>query len=400
MAGTRRKPGLLGPQVQDYRVWLLDRGYTPGTVRGMLKDLGQVGRWLAVAGLGVAEFDEVRIAEFRAFRRESGHRRVAGPRALLPLLRFLREIGATPPASPSTVPLDVLVGRFRVWMVEERGLAATTVLRYERTARRFLAEQATGPDGLAPEGLTGADVNAFLLRECARVSAGSAKGRVAELRSVLRFLYLQGITPMRLGQAVPPVGGWRFAALPPKAISTEEVQRLLDSCDRGTLRGRRDFAIMTLIARLGLRSIEVARLTLDDIDWRAGELVIRGKADRLDRLPLPTDVGKALVAYLPGRPVIPEVRQVFLTLRAPRGPIRADLVNDVVERACLRAGIAPVGPHRLRHALARELLRRGAGLRAIGQVLRQQDLATTALYAKVDLDTLRQVAQPWPGAAR
>ena len=400
MAGTRRKPGLLGPQVQNYRVWLLDRGYTPGTVRGMLKDLGQVGRWLAMEGLGVAEFDEDRIAEFRTFRRESGHRHVAGPRALLPLLRFLREIGATPPASPSTAPLDVLMGRYRVWMVEERGLAATTVLRYERTARRFLAEQASGPGGLAPESLTGADVNAFLLRECARVSAGSAKGRVAELRSVLRFLYLQGITPMRLGQAVPPVGGWRFAALPPTTISTEEVQQLLDSCDRGTLRGRRDFAMMTLIARLGLRSIEVARLTLDDVDWRAGELVIRGKADRLDRLPLPTDVGKALVAYLPGRPAIPESRQVFLTLRAPRGPIRADLVNDVVERACLRAGIERVGPHRLRHALARELLRRGAGLRAIGQVLRQQDLATTALYAKVDLDTLRQVAQPWPGSAR
>jgi site-specific recombinase XerD len=250
MAGTRRKPGLLGPQVDDYRAWLLDHGYTPGTVRGMLKDLGQVGRWLAVEGLGVADLDETRIAEFRTFRRESGHRHVAGPRALFPLLRFLREIGATPAASPSNVPLDVLVGRYRVWMLEERGLAATTVLRYERTARRFLAEQAAGPGGLAPEGLTGVDVNAFLLRECARVSTGSAKGRVAELRSVLRFLYLQGITPLRLGMAVPPVGGWRLAALPP-TISPAEVQRLLDSCDRGTLIGRRDFAMMTLIARLG-----------------------------------------------------------------------------------------------------------------------------------------------------
>jgi site-specific recombinase XerD len=286
-------------------------------------------------------------------------------------------------------------------MVQERGLAPTTVLRYENTARRFLREQATGDgDGFRPEALTGEDVNAFLLRECARVSSGSAKGRVAELRSVLRFLYLHRITPLRLGTAVPPVGGWRFASLPP-TVSAADVQLLLDSCDRSTSIGLRDLAMMTLVARLGLRSIEIARLELRDVDWRAGELVVRGKARRQDRLPLPADVGEALVGYLSaGRNNSAGARHVFLTSRAPRGPIRADLVGDVVERACKRAGQPVVGPHRLRHALAGDLLRQGAGLVAISQVLRHQDLATTALYAKVDLTALRQVAQPWPGAQR
>jgi site-specific recombinase XerD len=191
-----------------------------------------------------------------------------------------------------------------------------------------------------------------------------------------------------------------LAALPPAAMSAEDVQRLLDSVDRGTDTGARNFAIMTVIARLGLRSIEVARLELRDVDWRAGELVVRGKGRRQDRLPLPDEVGAALVAYLSRGRNPHGSRHLFLTCRAPRGPIRADLVGDVVERVCLQAGLPHVSPHQLRHALAGELLRRGAGLVAIGQILRHQDLATTALYAKIDLVTLRSVAQPWPAAVR
>jgi site-specific recombinase XerD len=209
-------------------------------------------------------------------------------------------------------------------------------------------------------------------------------------------LFLRHVTALRLGTAVPPVGGWRLATVPPTMTATD-IQALLDHCDRGSEVGLRDFAILTLIARLGLRSIEVARLQLGDVDWRAGEILVRGKARRRGRLPLPTDVGEAMVAYLSRSERVEGDRHLFLTCRAPRGPIRADLVGDVVERACRRAGLPTVGPHRLRHALAAELLRRGASLVAIGQVLRHQDLATTALYAKVDLAALRTVAQPWPG---
>jgi site-specific recombinase XerD len=366
----------------------------------MLKDLGRVGVWLSGEGLEASQFNEERASAFLTARRAAGHRRIPGPRAMVPLLSYLRETGVVAAEQPPVTPLGALLGQYRCWMVGERGLAAMTVLRYENTARRFLQEQASAAGVFEPAALTGVDINAFLLRECGRVSAGSAKGRVAELRSILRFLYLQGITPLPLGTAVPPVGGWRFATLPPPTMTAADVQRLLDSCDRGSPVGIRNFAIMTLIARLGLRSIEVARLELHDVDWRAGELVVRGKGRRHDRLPLPAEVGEALVAYLSGGRNPKGARHLFLTCRAPRGPIRADLVGDVVERACTRAGLPRMGPHRLRHALAGELLRHGAGLVAISQVLRHQDLATTALYAKVDFSTLRTVAQPWPGTAR
>jgi site-specific recombinase XerD len=399
MSSTRRKAGLLGPEVEGYREWLAQRGYTPTTVRNMLKDLGQVGRWLLAEGVEAGQLNEESLAAFLAARRDAGYRRVPGTRAMVPLLSYLREAGLVSAAKPPLTPLGVLLGQYASWLVQERGLAPATVLRYGNTARRFLQEQAMSGGGFEPAALTGRDVNAFLLRECARVSAGSAKGRVAELRSVLRYLYLQGITPLRLGTAVPPVGGWRLATLPP-TMTAADVEVLLGSCDRSAILGSRDYAMMLLIARLGLRSIEVARLELRDVDWRAGELVVRGKARRRDRLPLPAEVGEALVAYLSSGRDPEGAHHVFLTCRAPRGPIRADLVGDVVERACQRAGLPRVGPHRLRHALAAELLRQGAGLVAIGQVLRHQDLATTALYAKVDLNTLRTVAQPWPGAVR
>jgi site-specific recombinase XerD len=404
MSGRPRKAGLLGPQVEGYRVWLTRRGYTPGTIKNMLADLGRVGRWASAAGLEAVQIDEAGMAAFCAARRAGGQRRIPGARGMAPLLGYLREAGVVPAAERVVTPLGALLGRYRVWLVEERGLAATTVRRYENTARRFLREQASAGEVFEPAALTGLDINAFLLRECGRVSAGSAKGRVAELRSLLKFLYVQGITALPLGTAVPPVGGWRLATLPPPTMAAADVQRLLDSCDRSSAVGLRNFAIMALVARLGLRSIEVARLELRDVDWRAGELVVRGKGRRQDRLPLPVEVGEALVAYLSGGRCVdrcPEGgRRLFLTCRAPRGPIRADLVGDIVERTCIRAGLPTVGPHRLRHALASELLRHGAGLVAIGQILRHQDLATTALYAKVDLDGLRQVAQPWPGAAR
>lgn len=398
MASTRRKPGQLGPQVEGYRAWLTQRGYTPQTVRHMLCDLGRVGRWMAAEGLGAAQLNEDAVAAFLAAWQAAGHRRALGPRAMVPLLMFLREAGVVPAAQAGTSPAEPLLERYRSWMESERGLSAATVLRYENTARRFLAEQAVAGGVFAPHSLTGADLNAFLLRECARVSAGSAKGRVAELRSLMRFLHLHGVTPVKLGGAVPPVGGWRFASVP-SSMAPGDVQRLLEHTSRQGPVGVRDYAILMLLARLGLRSVEVSRLLLDDVDWRRGEIVVRGKGRREDRLPLPSDVGEALVAYLSGARPGTLSRHLFLTCKAPLGPIRADLVGDVVERACRRAGLPRVGPHRLRHALAADMLRHGAGLTAIGQVLRHRDLATTALYAKVDFTALRAVAQPWPGGA-
>lgn len=398
MTGPRRKAGALAPQVEGYRSWLAEHGYTTLTARNMLKDLGQVGLWLSRRGLDASVLDEEQLTRHLSDLRKAGRRRVAGPRGLVPLLTYLREAGVVPAPRVAPSPADALLEQYRCWMQSERGLSASTMLRYENTARRFLAQQAMIGAVFAPQGLTGADLNAFLLRECSRVSAGSAKGRVAELRSLMRFLYLHGVIPMKLGGAVPPVGGWRFATVPP-TMAPGDVQRLLEHTPRHDPVGVRDYAILMLVARLGLRSIEVARLQLDDVDWRCGEIVVRGKGRREDRLPLPADVGEALVAYLSGERPMLRCRHVFLTCKAPRGPIRADLVGDVVERACRRAGSPKLGPHRLRHALAADMLRQGAGFTAIGQVLRHQDLATTALYAKVDFVALRAVARPWPGVA-
>jgi site-specific recombinase XerD len=334
-----------------------------------------------------------------AARRALGRHAVPVGPGICRLLAFLaeRDLLAEQPSVVS--PLEHLVGDFEDWMIRERGLSAATVLRYANTARRFLTEQALHDGVLDVAALRGADVNAFLLRECARVSAGSAKGRVAELRALLRFLYVGELITLPLGGAVPPVGGWRLATIP-RLVPPQDVERVIASCDTRTFEGARDRAIMLLVARLGLRSIEVARLELDDVDWRAGELTVRGKARRLDRLPLPHDVGQALSSYLSRRGAAAGSRMVFLTCRAPLAPIRPDLVGDVVERACTRAEVTPFGPHRMRHALAGQLLRRGVGLVAISQVLRHQDLATTAVYAKVDLAVLRQVARPWPAVTR
>lgn len=400
MSGTRRKPGRLGPFVEGYRVWLAEAGYTPQTVRGMLKVLGHLGRWMASEGIEVGDLDSAAVESFLASLRADGHRRVPTVRALGSLVAYLRDVGVMAPedGAADITPVEALVGEYREWLVVERGLAAATVLRYETLARRFLTERASPADEFGVENLSGADVSAFLLRECARVSVASAKGKVAELRSLLRFLHLRGFTAMALADSVPSVAGWRETTIP-ATMPRADVERLLVCCERSTLGGTRDFAMLMLLARLGLRSIEVARLELGDLDWRAGELVVRGKARRQDRLPLPGDVGGALAEHLVlrGRR---DSRRVFLTLKAPTRPIRADLVGDVVQRACKRAAVAHVGAHRLRHALASELLARGASLTDISQVLRHSDLATTAIYAKVDLGRLRQVAQPWPGAER
>jgi site-specific recombinase XerD len=400
MGTTRRKSGVLTAEVEPYREWLLGQGFTPSTVRLLLRNLSQLGVWLEQRELAGTVIDPACVDELFRERRVLGRRGVPGRLGTSRLLAFLGERGLLAPAvAAQPTALQQLLGEFRGWLLQERNLSASTVLRYENTARRFLAEQAVHDGVLQVSELTGADVNAFLLREFARVSAGSAKGRVAELRSLLRFLYLRQMLPLRLGSAVPPVGGWRLAGVP-VMVSRSHVSAVLDSCDLTTLQGIRNRAIMLLVARLGLRSVEVARLELDDIDWRRGELTVRGKGRRQDRLPLPREVGEALSAYLVQRGEHGGSRRVFVTCRAPRAQIRPDLVNDVVERACLAAGVPRFGPHRMRHALAGELLRKGAGLLAIGQVLRHQDLATTALYAKVDLDTLRNVALPWPGASR
>lgn len=186
----------------------------------------------------------------------------------------------------------------------------------------------------------------------------------------------------------------------PRGLEPAAVKRLLASCDRRTLVGRRDYAVLLLLSRLGLRAGEVAALTLEGLDWSSGELLVAGKGGRYDRLPLAVDVGEAIVSYLRRRPRI-EDRALFLRVLAPAGAVSSSGVSGIVRSACKRAGVPSVGSHALRRTAATEMLRRGASLPEIREVLRHRDKKTTAIYAKVDRRTLRPLARPWPqgGAA-
>jgi integrase/recombinase XerD len=396
MIGHTKVPGPLGALADGFRAELERLGYTPSSREFKLAEVAKLSAWMEGRGLGVAGICPARVEEFLSdlAARPGRTPTLAAMRPLLAWLRGLGLAGEDPPPVPG--PLDELIGRYRGWMVTSRQLAARTIARYERGARLFLAARAReggGPAGV--KGLSEQAVTAFLLAEASRgLSAKSLQGRVAELRSLLRFLYLHMVITVPLGEAVPPVPGWKDTGVP-RRLAAAQVQALLDSCDRATASGKRDFAILLLLARMGLRAAEVAGLELDDFGWRAGDLVVHGKAGRRDRMPLPAEVGEAVAAYLlQARPGV-ESRTVFLTLRPPPRPMGHTTVGQMVWRQCRIAGVEPVRAHRLRHALATELLSRGARLPEIAQVLRQRDLGTTAVYAKVDYPALRELALPW-----
>ena len=243
--------------------------------------------------------------------------------------------------------------------------------------------------------LSAAEINAFVLRESRRVRPRTAETVVCALRALLRFLHVTGWIATPLATGVPSVPQRREDL--PRELPAGQVELLLTSCDRSTPVGCRDYAILILLARLGLRAGEVAGLRFEDVDWRASEIVIRGKRSRTDRLPLPHDVGDALADYLCRARPSGFGRTVFLRAKAPVDGLSGDGVSEVVVSACKRAGIPPVRAHRLRHTIATEMLRRGAGLGEIGQVLRHQSLEVTAVYAKVDRRALSRLALPWPG---
>lgn len=397
MSGSRRKPGPLGPFVDGYRARLLELGYAPLSVTHSLTSLGYLGRWMAAEQLTVGQLNSAVVKTFLAAHvADHGHLPSSG---VMPLLEYLRREGIV--ASEPVRPLgsvDRLVGEYRTWLTVEREFSTETVRGYTHLAHRFLAERASTDDELGVKHLTGSDVTGFLLRESARVRPGTVCTHANQLRQLLRYLGMRGFADPGLAQAVPSVGRWRDAGIP-RFPERPAIERLLESCDRSRRVGVRDYVILMLLARLGLRTIEVARLRLDDLYWRTGEIEIDGKGRELARLPLADDVGEALVEYLRlrGRH---DCRGVFLTEHAPTRPIGPPGVRSVVRDACRRAGIEHVPAHRLRHALASQLLREGASLIEIGQVLRHKHLESTSIYAKVDLERLREAAGLWPGATR
>ena len=320
--------------------------------------------------------------------------------ALRRLLEHLRDHGVIPIPVVETDPhaSDRLVCDFQHYLLQQRGLAPTTADYYLKTVKRFLRER-FGTQPLNLEALCPQDITSFMVQQARRYSPGHAKLFATTLRSFLRFLFQRGAITHDLGQAVPTVPNWRLSILP-KFMKAEDVDCLIRSVDRNTPQGQRDYAILLLLARLGLRAGEVVALSLDDLEWEAGELLVRSKGARHDRLPLPHEVGEALATYIcQGRPPV-TTRRVFVRMRAPRrGFANSQGISTIVRRALERAGLNPAlkGAHLLRHSLATQLLQNGASLTEIGELLRHQDIETTRIYAKVDQGTLRALALPWPG---
>lgn len=298
------------------------------------------------------------------------------------------------PSEPDAALGRVLAG-YRRYLLLERGLSQTTADSYEPRARRFLS----GREGLEDLGLDrfrAADVTDFLARELPLLGPGEAKVQIVVVRSVLRYLHLAGLIPAPLEWAVPAVAAVRDRSLP-RGLEPSVVAALLSSCDRRRTVGRRNYAILLLLVRLGLRSSEVARIGLGDVNWRAGQILVHGKGGREDLLPLPVDVGEALADYLQRRRPGPGgCRTLFLKVMPPPGPMSRYAVTAVVREACWRVGIERFGAHRLRHTAASQMLAAGASLEEIGQVLRHRERRTTAIYARVDRAALRTVALPWP----
>jgi site-specific recombinase XerD len=395
-----RVVGPLAPFAAGFARSLVRQGYTRHSATQQMRLMAHLSRWLAGERLVASELHTTAVERFLRARRDVGYAQYLTTKAMRPILTSLRDQGVslTSPSSVARGPVDFTIERYRQYLTHERGLTESTVCGYVHAVRPFLHGRIS-PDGLTLDwaSMDAADITAFVVGHVPHQSRGTATLTVTALRSLLRFLHLDGTLARPLAAAVPAVARWRLAGLP-KGLSPAEVRALLASCDRRTAMGRRDFAVLTTLVRLGLRAGELAALRLDDINWPAGMIVIRGKGHRLEQLPVPVDVGDAVVAYLRrGRPVTATARTVFVRRRAPHDALSNNGVSAIVFAAAHRAGIGSVRAHRLRHTAATDMLRAGAPLTEIAQLLRHRRVLTTAIYAKVDRVALRTIARPWLG---
>jgi site-specific recombinase XerD len=400
-AVERLKACPFGPHLDSFVAALCELGYARQTVRARLWLLDDLGRWLGRQSLELPDLHEQTVNRFLAERRRQGRLRKGNARAARHFLEHLREKAAVRPPEPAAdeSPLGTLRKQYENYLEKQRGLAAVTVAEYWRFARLLLVER-FGDAPIRVRDLAPDDVSGFILRHAHSGSPGVAKLMVSALRCFFRFLFLDGQTPSDLVGAVPSVPDWRLAELP-KYLTPEEVERVVRAAgERDAPVARRDHAIILLLARLGLRAGEVIALELDDVDWRAGELKVRGnKGHHHDRLPLPVDVGQALAGYLRHDRPPCTTRRLFVRAKAPhRGFTHPSSISTIVCRTMKRAGLQPdfKGAHVLRHSLATGMLRSGASLDEISEVLRHRSPATTEIYAKVDVNGLRSLALPWP----
>jgi integrase/recombinase XerD len=396
------RSGPLAAYLGRFAALLVRLGYRRSKVWQKVCLAADLGQWLARKGLQLEQLGEREVDAFLEARWKRRRRRSGDSSTVTLLLEHLRQAGAIPAPRPPPVrsSLDRIVGNYEQFLRHERCLGAGSIGTYLPVVRRFLHHRFAG-DRVQLRRLRASDAADFILRTSTSYGRRYLQSATSTLRSFFNFLLQRGHISTPLAKAVPTVAARRLAELP-KFLEAAQVEKLLKSCDRRRRVGRRDRAMLLLLARLGLRGGEVAQLHLEDIDWQAGEVRVRGKGPRSDRLPLPQDVGQAIVDYLQkGRPRCPS-RHVFIRCLPPYQALSRVAASNVVRAALRRADLHPhhQGAHLLRHSLATRMLRRGASLTQIGQVLRHQLAQTTEIYAKVDLNALRRLARPWPGGAR
>lgn len=386
----------LGFHLRKFANSLVADGYTDRTIQLKIGLLACLGRWLHPTKLAITDLDE-RLLE--AFLEHKQRVQRGDLRTLKQFLDHLRKHGVVPDRKlvldPS--PLADILSNYDKHLRSERGLGTATILNYQYFVRKLLFERFPEGPFLFRE-LKPSDTSDFVLRHGRSMGISRAQMMTTSFRSFFRYLFQKGELQTDLAVSVPTVADWRLSTVP-RYLTPEEVECVIKACNHHTAAGRRDYAILLLLSRLGLRAGEIVRLQLDDINWRAGEIMVRGKGLLHDQMPLPTDVGEALASYLHRDRPACQTRRVFVCLRAPlRGFAGPSAVTLIVRRALGRANLHPAfkGAHLLRHSLATSMLRAEATMSEIGEVLRHRDLSTTEIYAKVDFDSLRSLAHVWP----
>jgi site-specific recombinase XerD len=380
-----------------------EQGYAPNSIRSQIAVIAELTQWLQQKRIAVPDLDSRMLDRFQKTRSRQGGTRRGDGRALNRLLDLLRQAGIVKPDRERTVesPRQRVINGFQHYLLQERRLSPATPHNYLPVIDQFLSER-FARKVLNLSTIRAADVTDFVRRQAHQLSPGRAALMVTALRSFFRHLLHRGDVATDLAACVPTVPKWKFSVLP-RFLPADSVQRVLDGCDRQTSIGRRNYAILLLLARLGLRAGEVVGLNLEDIDWKEGQIIVRGKGGKSVLMPLPVDVGEAIATYLRRDRAHCSVRRVFLRDRAPLVGFRNSLaICSLVMRSLKKAGVesAHTGAHVFRHSLATDLLRKGCSLDEIGELLRHQSPDTTAIYAKVDLVALRTLALPWPGGGR
>ena len=395
--------GPLGVHIDLYAARLLKEGHCRQSAWRCLRVVSDFSHWLERKRIGLGEVDERTVERYQEFRLRNRCPFLSDKPALDRLLTVLRGIDAIRPKRPAVIsPGDLIFGQFRRYLAQERGLASGTISRHELVVRRFVRERCED-ESRRFRALSSADILGFIKHHAGDRSPRSAQIMCSTLRQFMRYLHYRGYIRTDLAASVPTIRRWRLASLP-EYLLPSQVQKVLNACDRRSAIGRRDYAILLMLARLGLRANEIATLTLDDVDWRAGQLTVQAKGRQRAQLPLPHEVGSAVADYLQnGRPRS-DSRRLFLRDLAPHAGFASSCgISMIATAAVKRAGIQGVahkGSHLFRYSLATALLRAGASLTEIGQVLRHQDHDTTRIYAKVDIDSLRMLSLRWPGGVR